>query len=91
VGALYESMIGDVDKVVGRLVEERPGDFFNSVGASYGCIPPVEEATCRASVYTAFGALPDFQKAVEDELRGARSVHRLIKINSTNKPRIVSA
>jgi len=88
VGALYASMIGTRDKVVERLIDERPGDFFNCVGSTSAVIPVVEEAVCRASFYLAFGVLPDHQVAIEAELRGAGFNHETklqILSNELNK------
>jgi hypothetical protein len=85
VSALYESMIGDRDAVVERLIEERPGDFFNCVGAHHAVIPNVDEAVCRASFCFAFGLTPDHQIAIESELRGAGFTQNILSILSTQK------
>jgi len=84
VDALYRSMLGPVDAVVQRLIDERPGDFFNCTGSTHASLPNVNEAVCRASFWLAFGVLPDQQIAWEEQLRGARiePTEALLKIST---------
>lgn len=85
VGTMYESMIGPMDKKVERLIDERSGDFYNCTGSNSCVIPEVVEGVVRASLYEAFGLLPDLQVAFEKDLRGTGS--NQIKLRLLTNPK----